>query len=159
MNKTYTIAKQSKTSEGVDSLEKFILDELEPALEELTHVHTPGLYGRHWSAKADTLWVTRVHLIEHQFVILKGKVSVWIDGEETVYEAPYHGITKPGTRRVLYLWEDTEWMTFHPNPANLNEDEFVQMATEKHDNKLFNAEDEKLLKEIRSNIQKRYLIS
>lgn len=157
MEEILDIEQASKKNEGIDTLEKFMLDNLEPALEKLTHVHTPGLYGRKWEAKAGTLWVTRKHLIEHQFVILEGVVSVWIDGEETIYEAPYHGITKPGTRRVLYIWEDTTWMTFHPNPANLNEEEFVEIVTEKHDNKFFKEEDEMLLKEVRSKIEQKYL--
>jgi hypothetical protein len=28
-------------------------------------------------------------------------------------EAPYFGITEPGTRRVLVMLEDTVWTTFH----------------------------------------------
>lgn len=156
MNELETI---SRKKEGIDTLEKFILDELEPALEELQHVHTPGLYGRRWSAKAGTIWVTKTHKVEHQFVILEGLASVWVDGKEIVYEAGYNGITKPGTRRILYLHEDTVWMTFHPNPDNINEDEFVELVTEKHDNSLLTEEDEKLLLEVRSKIEKQYLIS
>lgn len=158
MNETFQIEKISETSGGIDALEKLMLDELEPATEELEHVHTPGLYGRKWDAKAGTLWVTRKHKVEHQFVILKGAVSVWVDGEEIFYEAGYNGITKPGTRRVLYVWEDVTWMTFHPNPDNMNEEDFVELVTEKHDNKLFSKEDEDLLKSIRSEIKQRYLI-
>jgi len=157
MNETYTIEKLSEKNEGVNTLEKFMLDNFEPALEKLTHIHTPQLYGRKWEAEAGTLWVTRTHLMEHQFVILKGVVSVWIDGEETIFEAPYHGITKVGTRRVLYIWEPTTWITFHPNVDNLGEEEFVEMVTEKHDNKLFSEEDERLLKETRSKIEQKYL--
>jgi len=157
MNETFQIEKISETGSGIDALEKLMLDEFEPAIEELEHVHTPGLYGRNWRAKAGTLWVTRKHLVEHQFVILKGSLSVWVDGKEIYYEAPYHGITKPGTRRVLYIYEDCEWMTFHPNPDNLGEEDFVELVTEKHDNKLFSEEDEKLLKSIRSEINQRYL--
>lgn len=156
MNETFQIEK-IKTNEGIDTLEKFMLDNLEPALEKLQHVHTPGLYGRRWSAKAHTIWVTRQHRVEHQFVILKGKASVWIDGKEIIYKAGYNGITKPGTRRILYLHQNTVWMTFHPNPDNLNEEEFVELVTEKHDNKLFSEEDELLVKEIRSKIEKKYL--
>lgn len=157
MSESLSIKEVSNNSEAVDVLEKFMLTELEPAIEELDHVHTPGLYGRKWSAKAGTLWVTRTHKVEHQFVVLKGCVSVWVNGKEVVHEAGYNGITKPGTRRVLYLWEDTVWMTFHPNPDNLNEEEFVELVTEKHDNKLFTKEDEDLLTSIRSEIKQRYL--
>jgi len=158
MNETFQIEKISETSGGIDALEKFMLDEFEPAIEELEHVHTPGLYGRLWKAKAGSLWVTRVHKVRHQFVVLKGAISVWVDGKEIFYEAGYHGITEPGTRRVLYVYEDCEFMTFHPNPDNLNEDDMVSLVTEPHDNKLFSKEDEELLKSIRSEIKQRYLI-
>jgi len=163
MNETFQIETISETSGGIDALEKLMLDEFEPAIEELEHVHTPGLYGRKWSAKGGTMWTTYEHKIEHQFVVLEGVVSVGLitpNGvvwEKKVYEGGMNGITKPGTRRLLYLWADTIWMTFHPNPDNLGEEEFVELVTEKHDNKLFSEEDEKLLKSIRSEINQRYL--
>lgn len=144
-------------SNSINKLEKFIFDELEPALEELIHTHTNGLYSRTWKAKAGTIWVSRVHKTIHQFVLLEGELLVWIDGKETHFEAPYHGITKPGTRRVLYIIQDVTWITFHANPDNLNEDEIVELITEKHNNELFSKEDEMLLKQVRSKIEKSYL--
>lgn len=151
------VIEHTKTNEGIDALEKLMLDELPPAIEELEHVHTKGLYGRKWTAEAGTIWVTRQHKVQHQFVILQGALSVWVNGVETYYEAPYNGITEPGTRRILYIWEPTIWMTFHPNPDNLNEDEMVELVTEKHNNQFFSEEDEKLLAAIRSNIKTKYL--
>jgi hypothetical protein len=36
------------------------------------------------------------------------------DGEKIVtYTAPYQGITKPGTKRILYNHTDVIWTTFH----------------------------------------------
>lgn len=156
MTETETIPLQYN---GIDVLEKVMLDQLPMALETLTHVHTPGLYGRKWEADAGTLWVTRQHKVEHQFVILKGKVVVWVEGKEVVYEAGYNGITQPGTRRILYVVEPVCWMTFHANPDGLNEDEMVELVTEKHDNPLFAEEDERQLLELRSHIEKKYLTS
>lgn len=157
MTETVDIQKVSRKQEGIDTLEKLMLDELPPAIEELTHTFTPGLYCRKWQAKAGTLWVSRIHKTEHQFVVLEGAASVWVDGNEFYYEAPHHGVTKPGTRRILYIWEDIIWMTFHANPDDLNEDEIVELITEVHDNKLFSKEDEEKLLEIRSHIEKKYL--
>lgn len=148
-----------KSSKGIDALEKMMLDDLPPALEKLTHTFTPGLYSRTWEADAGTIWVSRVHKTRHQFVILEGVLSVWVDGVETLYEAPFHGITEPGTRRILYIHENTKWVTFHANPDELNEDEIVELITEPHDNKLFSLEDEIRLKNIRSKIEKQYLVN
>jgi len=151
------IIEHTKTNDGIDALEKLMLNDLPPALEKLTHTFTPGLYSRTWEADAGTIWVSRIHRTRHQFVILEGFLSVWVDGKETVYEAPFHGITEPGTRRILYIHEKTKWVTFHANPNELNEDEIVELITEPHENSLFSEEDEKLLTAIRSNIEHKYL--
>ena len=51
-------------------------------------------------------------------MITKGVVSVY-DGEKVqVLEGPYKGITKAGTKRVLYVHEETTWVTFHPTDAD-----------------------------------------
>ena len=90
--------------------------ELFPAAEmPVSHLFTPGLYVREIFMPAGTLLTSKIHKTEHPFVILSGKASVWIgDGEEVVLEGPYVGVTKPGTRRVLYIHEDMRWLTFHP---------------------------------------------
>ena len=45
----------------------------------------------------------------------KGKLDVWTEGRGWVrIVAPFHGITKAGTRRALRIIEDTIWTTFHP---------------------------------------------
>lgn len=78
------------------------------------HTFTPGLYTRQISMPAGTLLTSRIHLFEHPFVIAAGCVSVWDDetGWKT-FRAPYLGVTLPATRRVLYIHEDTTWLTFH----------------------------------------------
>lgn len=157
MTDELTISNVSKTNKGIDTLEKFMLDNLELVNEELRHIFTPGLYLREYSAKANTLVVSRTHKTDHPFIVSKGVVSVWIDGVETLIKAPYSGITKAGTRRVLFVWEDLIWTTIHANPDNLNEDEIVEAVTEKHDNKLFSEEDSKLLAMVRGDIEKKYL--
>jgi hypothetical protein len=100
------------------------INQLESALEymppeyrlksELTHTFTPHLYGRKITMPKGALLTTRIHLTEHQFVILRGVVSVWDDEHGVVtLHAGHHGITKAGTRRVLFVHEECEWMTFH----------------------------------------------
>lgn len=88
----------------------------------LNHIFTKGLYTREISMPAGALVVSRIHMYEHPFVILRGRVSVF-DGEtSTVLEAPFRGITKAGTKRILYCHEPTVWVTFHPtNKTTLEE--------------------------------------
>ena len=57
MTDELTISNVSKTNKGIDTLEKFMLDNLELVNEELRHIFTPGLYLREYSAKANTLVV------------------------------------------------------------------------------------------------------
>lgn len=80
----------------------------------LKHTFTPGLYSRKILMRQGMLITSETHKTEHQFVLLKGIVSVWTeeDGAVILYEG-HHGITKPGTRRVLYIHEEAEWITFH----------------------------------------------
>jgi len=95
----------------------------------LIHKFTPGLYTREIFMPKGTLVISMIHNTEHPFVITKGKVSVWIEGTGVVtYTAPYSGITKPGTRRILYIHEDCSWMTFHPTDKT-NPEEIVNDIT------------------------------
>lgn len=80
---------------------------------KLRHTFTPGLYTREIFMPKGALVVSRIHLFEHPFVVSQGKVSVF-DGEQVVtIHGHYQGITKPGTKRLLYCHEDTIWTTFH----------------------------------------------
>ena len=75
---------------------------------------TPGLYTREMSLPAGTIAVSLVHKTEHPFVVSKGKLSVWTEGEGVKeISAPFTGITKAGTRRIVYVIEDAIWTTFH----------------------------------------------
>lgn len=76
---------------------------------------TPGLYSREIFMPAGTGIVSRVHKTEHQFVVLTGRARVWTeDGGIVELSAGHVGITKPGTRRVLFILENCRWITFHP---------------------------------------------
>lgn len=82
----------------------------------LNHLFTPGLYIREVLLPKGTLLTSKIHMTEHPFVISRGLVSVWsgIEGEKPMlFGAPYTGVTKSGTRRIIYAHEDTIWSTFH----------------------------------------------
>lgn len=107
---------------GLDRLEEAMLQGAPLVDLPLVHRFTYGLYIREIFMPAKTLLTSKIHKTEHPFVILKGKVSVLIPGEEVAHlEAPHFGITQPGTRRLLYIHEDTTWLTFHPNPEDVED--------------------------------------
>lgn len=112
----------------------------------LKHTFTPGLYIREIFMPKDSVITSKIHKTEHPFIVSKGVVSVSIDaGEWQLIEAPYSGITKPGTRRILWVHEDTIWTTIHANPDNENENEIEERIIEKHENPLLNIKEKERL--------------
>lgn len=99
----------------LDELEAAIVHSGQPAAVcPVVHRFTPGLYIREIHIPAGTLLTTMTHKTEHPFVISKGRVRVTSETEgSVVYEAPYCGITQPGTRRALLAETDLVWTTFH----------------------------------------------
>lgn len=80
----------------------------------LMHNFFPGLYQRTVRMNKGTLVVSKIHLTEHPFVIHSGDLSVWTEADGWVrMTAPFSGVTKPWTVRVLFIHEDTVWSTFH----------------------------------------------
>jgi hypothetical protein len=116
------------------------LDKLEVQLSQqpqidcpLLHYFTPGLYIREIFMPTGALIISKIHNTEHPFVISKGSAYVKVnDWHWELLEAPYTGITYPGTRRVLYIEEDCVWTTFHPTditPVDRS-DEAIQQAVD-----------------------------
>jgi hypothetical protein len=69
--------------------------------------------------KKGSIIVTRKHLVDHPFIISKGVVTVFESGVGIkILEAPYTGITLAGTKRLLYVNEDSIWTTIHPNETD-----------------------------------------
>lgn len=63
---------------------------------------------------ANTFITSKKHMTTHPFTISEGKVSVYTEKDGVItYEAPYSGITTPGTRRVLFNHSEVRWTTFH----------------------------------------------
>jgi hypothetical protein len=102
---TCTIENQMRTMPGV----KIGDSDLCP----LKHTFVDGAYVREIFMPKGTLIVSKIHKITHPYFILKGEVSVLTeDGVERI-KAPFSGVTKAGTKRVLYIHEDCTWITVH----------------------------------------------
>lgn len=80
----------------------------------LEHTTTPGMYIRELTMTAGSLIFSKIHLKTHPFMVVKGKVSVYNGDKVETITAPYKGVTLAGTKRVLYIHEETTWVTFHP---------------------------------------------
>jgi len=125
------------TDDFVDKLEERIAENggvLNCEQFPVVHRFTEGMYIREIHMPAGAVLTSKIHKTEHPFVLLKGSVSVWSANEGSVlYQAPYLGITKPGTRRVLFVHEDTIWATFHVAEEKTVE-EIEERIIEKHHN-------------------------
>lgn len=103
---------------SIDAFEIGMLRDLVPVDCPLDHKFTPGLYTRTILMPKGTMVTSKIHKTEHPYIVSKGACVVAIlddvDGPrvETIV-APHVGITKPGTRRVLFMLEDTIWTTCH----------------------------------------------
>lgn len=130
------------------------IDELELYMQKyqevdcpLKHIFTPGLYTRTIFMPRGSLITSLIHKTEHQFIVSQGTVLVKVnDNEWDEIVAPYLGITKPGTRRILYVKSDVVWTTVHPidiKPDNDSEEAIADavlkienVLIERHVNKL-----------------------
>ena len=79
----------------------------------LKHTFCDGQYIREIFMPKGQLFTTGIHKQEHPYFVQKGKVKVLTENGMQHIQAPYNGITKPGTKRVIYTEEDTIWITVH----------------------------------------------
>ena len=101
----------------IDALEAAIIDGLDAVDCPLIHRFAKGMYIREVSIPAGALVTSKIHKTSHPFTISKGKVMVSTGQDSTTLEAPYTGITEPGTRRVVYVLEYCIWTTYHAIPS------------------------------------------
>lgn len=79
----------------------------------LRHFFTDGAYARELTMPAGSVVVGKIHKHAHLNFITKGKVAVVTEFGKEVFTAPYTFISEPGTKRVVYILEDTVWTTVH----------------------------------------------
>ncbi|MCP4473423.1 MAG: hypothetical protein GY821_02400 [Gammaproteobacteria bacterium] len=86
----------------------------EPQVDiETTHVFSNGVYLRGITIPEGVVIVGAEHLTDHSFIVSKGSCII-NDGKEKLHiQAPYHGLTKAGTKRSIYATTDTVFTTFH----------------------------------------------
>jgi hypothetical protein len=72
-----------------------------------------GCYIREIFVPAGQFFTTEIHKKDHPFFLLKGKLSMVSEHGVLNIEAPYHGITKKGTKRLVQIHEDVVFITVH----------------------------------------------
>lgn len=75
---------------------------------------TPGLCTREITMDPGNLYRSRVHKTEHQYILSMGSCLVSENGQPWVMcVSPFHGITQPGTWRLIFPLSQTRWTTMH----------------------------------------------
>lgn len=110
VNKDYTNKIYKAQSQLLDSGTAYTGEEFDK-INPLVHTFGDGMYIRQITMPAGQIIISKIHGQTHPYFILKGDVSVLTEEGVKRYKAPYSGITKAGTKRVLYTHEDTVWTT------------------------------------------------
>ncbi len=82
--------------------------------EKLEHEFGEGTYIRKITMPAGHLYLSQIHKITHPFFVMEGEATVISDEGVVKITAPYYGMTKPGTQRILYIHKECVWITVHP---------------------------------------------
>ena len=121
--------KISAFREQISDLEGAATHELGKPQEKLMKEYYPlkhhfegGLYTREIFMPKGQLISTGIHKKEHPYFILKGDISVLTSEGIKRIKAPHNGITKPGTKRLIYMHEDSIWITVHATDKTTVED-------------------------------------
>ncbi len=139
-----------------------------PQIElETSHFFADGMYARVVKRPFGALIVGKVHKKEHFYIITKGKVAVFSEGEVKTYEAGEVVVSKPGTKRAVFALEDSICMTVHRTDKT-DLEEIERELLEEDQTALFDANNKlledradyfKLLKETGFTLEERRRIS
>jgi mannose-6-phosphate isomerase-like protein (cupin superfamily) len=109
-------AERARNNERVNELERVIADmaETSPVECPVESFFLDGMYSRRITMPKGTLLTSKIHARDNFYFVLTGMVSVWTeDGGVVNITAPYAGITKAGTRRIIFVHEECIWQTVH----------------------------------------------
>lgn len=101
-----------KKREKIQRLEESMLA-MPQAYLEVKHHFAHGLYAREMIMPKDCALTGKIHKQEHLCVLSKGHVRVVTEDGEEEYTAPTIIVSRVGTKRAMYAFEDSIWTTFH----------------------------------------------
>jgi len=99
--------------EQIKNMEGALVGEELNKYNPLKHTFADGYYLREINTPAGQILITKIHKEEHPFFLMKGECSVFTEHGTKRIKAPYYDITKPGTKRVIYIHKDVTWVTVH----------------------------------------------
>ena len=114
--------KISELEEAITNADEGMTGEVLNKVNPVKHTFADGCYIREIYNPANELIVTKIHKKEHPFFLMKGAMSILTEEGVQHIEAPYQGITKPGTKRVIYTHTECTFITVHATANTTIED-------------------------------------
>ena len=114
------------------------------------HTFADNCYVREIFNPAGQLIVTKIHKKEHPFFLMKGKMSILTEDGVVELEAPHHGITKPGTKRIIYTHTDCVFITVHGTDKKTPGEVEEEVIAKNFDDSVISIEEINLLKSNKS---------
>tara|TARA_R100001530_G_scaffold133347_1_gene106629 strand:- start:188 stop:754 length:567 start_codon:yes stop_codon:yes gene_type:complete len=111
-----------KVEKRLKESEKSFSEEEKDFFNPLKHTFCDGLYIREIFNPAGQLLVTKIHKKDNAFFLMKGRMTIMSEDGESTIQAPHYGVTKAGTKRIIYIHEDCIFITVHPTDAKNVED-------------------------------------
>lgn len=84
----------------------------------LKHTFTTGVYVREIFLPKGAVLVGKIHRHDHANFISYGDVTVLTKDGRQRLKGPCTLVSTAGTKRAVYVHEDTVWTTIHANPTN-----------------------------------------
>lgn len=109
-----TIRQSKKNRNDLLDLENKMLT-MEQTLDQflLTHHFAPGVYAREMFLPAGHTIVGKIHKHAHINIVSKGRVILSTEEGSKELKAPCVFTSYAGTKRAVYIKEDTIWITIH----------------------------------------------
>ena len=104
--------KISELEVQISSLDTTTAESIQKA-NPVKHSLAGGCYIREIYNPANEIIITKIHKKEHPFFLMKGEMSILTEEGIQHIKAPYQGITKPGTKRVIYTHKECTFITVH----------------------------------------------
>lgn len=79
----------------------------------LEHEFAGGMYRRRLTVPAQTMTVTKIHALDHFWFLEKGTVTIWTEAGQKTFTAPASGITRAGTKRIIWHHDEVVFTTVH----------------------------------------------
>ena len=117
--------KQKEFRETVSTFEE-ALKKHESSLGDSTHELNPtkhsfsdGQYIREIYNPAGLVLVTKIHSKNHPFFLMKGEMSILTEEGVERIRAPHQGITKAGTKRIIFTHSECVFITVQIGRAHV----------------------------------------